>query len=28
LIEVPMVDRQQELIDGIEWLRSGLLRTR
>jgi len=28
LIEVPMVDRQQELIDGIEWLRLGLLRTR
>jgi acetolactate synthase-1/2/3 large subunit len=28
LIEVPMADRQQELIDGIEWLRSGLLRTR
>ena len=28
LIEVPMVDRQQELIDGIEWLRSGPLRTR
>jgi acetolactate synthase-1/2/3 large subunit len=28
LIEVPMVDRQQELIDGIEWLRPGLLRTR
>jgi acetolactate synthase-1/2/3 large subunit len=28
LIEVPMADRQKELIDGIEWLRSGLLRTR
>lgn len=28
LIEVPMVDRQQELIDGIEWLRPSLLRTR
>jgi acetolactate synthase-1/2/3 large subunit len=28
LIEVPIVDRQQELIDGIEWLRPGLLRTR
>ncbi len=28
LIEVPIVDRQQELIDGIEWLRSGPLRTR
>jgi len=28
LIEVPMADRQQELIDGIEWLRPGLLRTR
>jgi len=28
LIEVPMDDRQQELIDGIEWLRPGLLRTR
>ena len=28
LIEVPMVDRQQELIDGIEWLRSDPLRTR
>jgi len=28
LIEVPMVGRQQELIDGIEWLRPGLLRTR
>jgi acetolactate synthase-1/2/3 large subunit len=28
LIEVPMVDRQQELIDGIEWLRSGPLRIR
>jgi acetolactate synthase-1/2/3 large subunit len=27
LIEMPMADRQQELIDGIEWLRSGLLRT-
>jgi acetolactate synthase-1/2/3 large subunit len=27
LIEVPITDRQQELIDGIEWLRSGLLRT-
>jgi acetolactate synthase-1/2/3 large subunit len=28
LIEVPIADRQQELIDGIEWLRPGLLRTR
>jgi hypothetical protein len=28
LIEVPMVDRQQELIDGIACSRSGLLRTR
>jgi acetolactate synthase-1/2/3 large subunit len=28
LIEVPLTDRQQELIDGIEWLRPGLLRTR
>jgi acetolactate synthase-1/2/3 large subunit len=28
LIEVPMADRQQELIDGIEWLRPDLLRTR
>jgi len=27
LIEVPMVNRQQELIDGTEWLRPGLLRT-
>jgi len=27
LIEVPIADRQQELIDGIEWLRPGLLRT-
>jgi acetolactate synthase-1/2/3 large subunit len=28
LIEVPLAERQQELIDGIEWLRTGLLRTR
>jgi len=28
LIEVPMADCQQELIDGIEWLRSAPLRTR
>jgi acetolactate synthase-1/2/3 large subunit len=27
LIEVPMASRQKELIDGIEWLRPGLLRT-
>jgi acetolactate synthase-1/2/3 large subunit len=27
LIEVPMADRQQEIIKGIEWLRPGLLRT-
>ena len=27
LIEVPMAGRQQELIDGIVWLRSGRLRT-
>ena len=28
LIEVPLAGRQQELIDGIAWLRTGLLRTR
>ncbi len=28
LIEVPLADRQQELIDGIDWLRSDLLRVR